>query len=180
MCCPSCLAASICFTVRALALAASCTRRLRGDYSRYVLVIDSIALARRKSEQTESPFSHFDSFASTCPIQQPRKRKGQAINLSVYNKELHRSQNKKKWYSTALRGIPTTLPRLRKSTDCAAQSVDCAVYRMPARSIECCAFYRMALILAIPRLRSAFYRMRKSTDCAEHIYVYISYERSPH
>ena len=40
----------------------------------------------------------------------------------------------------------------------------------------------MAPILGIPRLRSAFYRMRKSTDCAEHLYwiyyiVHISFHQ---
>ena len=56
------------------------------------------------------------------------------------------------------------------------RSTDCAADAWVAQSIECairCAFYRMAPILGIPRLRSAFYRMRKSTDWAEHIHMYM-------
>ena len=44
-------------------------------------------------------------------------------------------------------------------------SIECV-----AHSIECAPFYRMAGILGIPRMRNAFYRMRKFLECAEHIY----------
>ena len=45
-------------------------------------------------------------------------------------------------------------------------SIECV-----AHSIECAPFYRMAGILGIPRMRNAFYRMRKFLECAEHIHV---------
>ena len=41
------------------------------------------------------------------------------------------------------------------------------------RNLWICAFYRMAFILGIPRLCSAFYGICKSTDCAEHNYMHI-------
>ena len=39
--------------------------------------------------------------------------------------------------------------------------------------LDCAPFYRMAHILGIPRLRSAFYRMRRFLECAEHIHTYM-------
>ena len=41
--------------------------------------------------------------------------------------------------------------------------------------LECAPFYRMARILGIPRLRSAFYRMRRLLECAEHIHIQFTY-----
>ena len=41
----------------------------------------------------------------------------------------------------------------------------------------CAPFYRLLRILGIPRLHSAFCRLWRSIKCAEHMYMYMTFDK---